>query len=86
MLGIVVALLATVAFANAYWAVKDGGGVFDVWPLIALVDIALIATVAGYTYRRVGPARRPIPAWVVALVVLMIMLGVVAFGAWTALR
>lgn len=84
ILGIVVALLAWVAFSNLYWEARSAS-LFDVWPLILLTGSILALTVGVFTYRHIGRGRR---SWTRADLVVLLALGalVLALGGWIMLR
>ncbi len=48
--------LAWNAFTNLYWSTR-GGSLFEVWPLMALAAILMVATIGVGLYRFVGPGR-----------------------------
>lgn len=84
VLGIIVALLAWVAFSNLYWKVRSAS-LFDVWPLIALAEILVALTVGVFTYRHIGRDRRDWDrADLVALFALVAAM--LALGGWVMFR
>ncbi|CAN5584241.1 hypothetical protein BH23CHL8_BH23CHL8_25040 [soil metagenome] len=84
VLGIVVALLAWVAFSNLYWTTRSGS-LFDLWPLILLAELLVALTVGVFAYRHIGRDRRD---WNRADLVALFALvaAVLALGGWVMFR
>jgi hypothetical protein len=84
MLGLVTALLASIAFAKLYWATRHDS-LFEVWPLGALTNVLVVLTVAWFSYRHVGRGGRRLTRLGLVVMVTLATL-VLALGAWVMLR